>query len=182
MSRIVVFQGSARKNSISTKLLDKVSEGARSEGAEMVTFDLNDPGIRGCQGCFFCRGHEGCATKDALQPMYEEIKEADGIAVSFPMYFGGISGQCKSWLDRMYPMLGPDMKPRYPGKKVVTVFAQGNPDPAFLKGTIDQTNQFFRIFGWELVNTLLAAGTQVPGYQLSDDLAAAAYEAGKKLV
>jgi multimeric flavodoxin WrbA len=128
------------------------------------------------------RHHEGCATKDTLQPMYEDIAEADGIAVSFPLYFGGINGQCKSWLDRLYPMLGSDYSPRCPGKKIVAVYAQGNADPEFLKSTIDQTNTFFRIFGWELKDSLLAYGTQKPGYRLPKDLLKTAYEAGKKLV
>lgn len=182
MNKIVVFKGSPRKKSFSTKLLKQVVEGARSKGGSIVTYDLNDPAIRGCQGCFYCRSHEGCATKDALQPMYKDIVEAKGIAVSFPLYFGGINGQCKSWLDRMYPMLGSDYQPRYPGKKIVTVFAQGNADPEFLRSTIDQTNMFFKIFGWELMDSLLAYGTHDPGYTLSDELLKSAYEAGEKLV
>ena len=182
MSRIVVFKGSPRKNSFSTKLLAQVVEGAEAEGATVTAYDLNDPGIRGCQGCFYCRNHESCAVKDPLHPMYKDIAEADGIAVSFPLYFGGINGQCKSWLDRMYPMLGGDLKPRYPGKKIVTVFAQGNADPEFLKNTIDQTNMFFQIFGWELKDSLLACGTQNPTYRLPEKLMKAAYEAGEKLV
>jgi multimeric flavodoxin WrbA len=182
MSKIVVFKGSPRKNSFSTKLLEQVVEGAKSKGATVTIYDLNDPANRGCQGCLYCRKHEGCATKDALQPMYKDIAEADGVAVSFPMYFGNINGQCKSWLDRMYPMLGADYKPRYPGKNVVTIFSQGNPDSKFLKGTIDQTNMFFKLFGWDLKDSLLAFGTETPGYQLPDELMKAAYEAGRLLV
>ena len=182
MSKIVVFKGSPRKNSFSTKLLEQVVEGAKSKGAEITAYDLNDPGIRGCQSCFFCRSHAGCATQDVLQPMYKDIEEADGVAVSFPLYFGGINGQCKSWLDRMYPMLGSDYQPRFPGKNIVTVYAQGNPDPDFLKSTIDQTNMFCKIFGWELKDSLLACGTHDPEYKLSDALMKSAYEAGKKLV
>ncbi|MGI6117189.1 MAG: flavodoxin family protein [Bilifractor sp.] len=182
MSRIIVFKGSPRKNSFSTKLLEQVVKGAKSKGAAIAAYDLNDPDIRGCQGCYYCRNHEGCATKDALQPMYKDIAEADGIAVSFPLYFGGINGQCKSWLDRMYPMLGSDNKPRCPGKKIVTIFAQGNANPEFLKSTIDQTNLFFKIFGWELQDSLLAYGTQNPEYKLPEELLKSAYEAGEKLV
>lgn len=182
MSKIVVFKGSPRKNSYSTKVLEQIIDGAKSKGAEIVEYDLNDPGIRGCQSCFYCRTHEGCATKDALQPMYKDIVEADGIAVSFPIYFGSINGQCKSWLDRMYPMIGSDSKPRYPGKKAVTAFAQGNPQPEFLKSMIDQTNMFFKLFGWDMVDSLLVYGTHAPGYEIPESLMKSAYEAGQKLV
>ncbi len=181
MSKIVAFIGSPRKNSISTKLLHRVVEGAVDSGAEVVTYDLNDPQARGCQGCLYCRRNEGCATKDYLQPMYEDIKSADGIVVSFPIYFGNISGQAKSWLDRMYPMLDGDFSPRYPGKKAVTVFAQSNPDPDFAKGRIDETNMFFKLFGWE-TDTFLLHGHDAPGAVITDEDLTRAYEAGKELV
>lgn len=73
--------------------------------------------LKGCQGCFYCRTHEGCDTKDKLSPMYEEIEQANGIVVGFPIYFGNIGGQFKQLIDRMYPMIGADFAPRYPGKK-----------------------------------------------------------------
>lgn len=182
MNKIVVLKGSPRKNGFSTRLLRQVVAGARDMGAEITEYDLNDPAIRGCQGCFYCRSHEGCATEDALQPMYQDIREADGIAVSFPLYFGGINGQCKCWFDRMYPMLDENFQPRYPGKKAVTVFAQGNADPRRFQDTIDQTNMFFKIFGWEVQDTLLAFDTHNPHFTLSDELMESAYEAGKKFV
>ncbi len=50
MSKIVVFKGSPNKNGYTTKLLQQVVKGAKSKGAEVIEFDLNNPGIRGCQG------------------------------------------------------------------------------------------------------------------------------------
>lgn len=61
MSKVVIFKGSPRKKGYATKLLDQVAKGAKSKGAEVIEFDLNDTGIRGCQGCFYCRTHDGCA-------------------------------------------------------------------------------------------------------------------------
>ncbi len=179
--KIVVFKGSPRKNGFSAKLLNQVIEGAKSAGAEIITYDLNGDGIKGCQGCFYCRTHEGCCTQDALQPMYKDIQEADGVIATFPLYFGGIGGQSKSWLDRMYPMLGEKYAARYPGKKVVTIFAQGNPNPDFLKGTIDQTNSFFKLFGWDMVDTFLITNTHDPACTISEEMMHSALEAGKAL-
>lgn len=182
MSKIVAFIGSPRENGFSTKLLNQVVEGAKSAGAEVVTYDLNDSGVKGCQGCFYCRSHEGCATQDALQPMYQDIKEADGIVVSFPLYFGGISGQAKSWLDRMFPMIDSTFAPRYPGKKVVTIYAQGNANPGLMKTAIDTNNGYFKLFGWDLVQSLLVYNTNDPERKLDDALIEKAFEAGKTLV
>lgn len=73
MSKVVIFKCSPRKNGYTTKLLDQVAKGAKSKGAEVIEFDLNDAGIRGCQGCFYCRTHDGCAINDYLQLQVEYL-------------------------------------------------------------------------------------------------------------
>lgn len=66
MSKVIAFLGSPRKTGYTTQLVERVLEGAKSVGAEVIIYRLNDEGVKGCQGCFYCRTHEGCATKDKL--------------------------------------------------------------------------------------------------------------------
>lgn len=68
MSKVVIFNASPRKNGYNSKLLEQVAKGAESKGAEIIEFNLNDAGIRGCQSCFYCRTHDGCAINDYLKP------------------------------------------------------------------------------------------------------------------
>ncbi|MBC2578883.1 flavodoxin family protein [Clostridium sp. DJ247] len=195
MSKIIVFSGSPRKNGYTSKLIAQVISGAKSKGAEVKIYDLNADDIKGCKGCFYCRNHEGCATKDYLYTMYDDIKNADGIIFGSPIYFFQITGQAKIWLDRMYPMIDipeevkpqlpgeePEFKPRFPGKKIVTVYTQGNPDKDMFKSSIEETNRFFSIFGWNLVNSLLCYGTINPNFAISESLLDEAYKAGEDLV
>lgn len=181
MKDIVGFYTSSRKTGFSNQLIDQVLEGAKSAGASIITYDLNDD-VKGCQGCYFCRKNEGCATKDNLHLAYEQIKEAKGIVVGFPIYFGNISGQGKIWLDRMFPLMGPDFSPRYDGKKCVTIYAQGNPDKNICKTAIDTNNNFIKRFGWEITDSILNYGNNQPGYKIPDELMKRAFEAGKQLV
>lgn len=182
MSKILAFWGSPRKNGDTAKLMKQVIAGAESVGAEIISYDLNDPNIRGCQGCYYCRTHDGCATKDGLASMYEHMKNADGIVASFPIYFGNIGEQSKQLIDRLYPMLGGDFKPRHPGKKAVTLYAQANIDENLCKTAIDTNNMFFTAFGWELVDSILSYGNSNPEYQIPQELLDRAFKAGKQLV
>lgn len=181
MSKVIAFLGSPRKKGYSSQLAAQVIEGAKAAGSEVVVYHLNDEGIRGCQACFYCRRNEGCATKDKLAPMYADIREADGIIASFPIYYGQICGQSKIWLDRMYPMIGPK-GPRCPGKKVITVYSQGSPDADVYKSVIDGNNRFFQFFGWELIDSLLACGTTSPGCTIPQELLDRAFSSGKQLL
>jgi multimeric flavodoxin WrbA len=181
MSKIAAFYASARKSGFSSQLVDQVAAGAKSEGAEVLSYNLND-GIRGCQGCMYCRTHEGCAQTDNLSSFFKEYRDADGFVVGFPIYFGNISGQGKIWLDRMYPLLAKDFSPRYPGRKCITVYAQGNPDPEFCRNAIDKNDGFIRLLGVDLLDSILSYGSNDPSYQLPEKLKLRAFEAGKRLV
>ena len=182
MKKVVVFLGSPRPNGYTAKLVERVLEGAKAAGAEVVTYSLNDEGIKGYQGCFYCRNHADCATKDKLYPMYEDIKSACGIVGGFPIYFGTVSGQAKLWIDRMYPMLGDGHVPRYPGKKAVMVYAQANGDDNAFADAIRTNNSLVKMWGWELTESLLVYGDVAPGYTIPVELFDRAYEAGRKLV
>lgn len=182
MSKIIAFLGSPRKKGNTGELVEQVIAGAKEAGAEVITYNLNDEGIKGCQGCNYCRNHEGCATKDKLHSMYEEIKDADGIVASFPIYFAGISGQSKLWLDRLCPVFGDNFSPRYPGKKMVTVYSQANPDLNLFKQIIKSNDSLFEMFGWNIVDSLLSFGSSDPQYKIPEELMNKALEAGKQLV
>ena len=182
MSTVIAFLGGPRKNGISAKLVERAIEGAKAAGAEVITYDLNEDGVKGCQGCFYCRANDGCATQDKLQPMYEQLKTADGIIAGFPIYFHTITAQGKILIDRLYPMLGANFVPRHPGKNVVTIYTQANPNADTFKAAIEKVDSYFTNFGWNVSESLLAVGTGAPGYVVPEDLMNRAFEAGKALV
>ena len=181
MKKIVAFIGGPRKNGFSTQVLNKVIEGAKEAGAEIVTYDLNSPDVRPCQSCFYCRKFDGCSVQDALQPMYKDIDEAVGIIVSIPIYFYSPTAQAKALIDRLFPMLDSKFRPRHPGKKVVTIYAQGNGDAELYKNSIDTTNGIFESFGWKISKSILVSGTTFMK-ELDENIVAEAIEAGKNLI
>ena len=47
-----------------------------------------------------------CKFKDALTPVLEEIAEADGLVLGSPIYFGDVTGQMRTFLERLaFPWL-----------------------------------------------------------------------------
>jgi len=117
--------------------------------------------------------------------MYEDIKNADCIIFGSPIYFMQISGQSKLWLDRMFPMIGGSSFPfqaRYPGKKAVTIFSQGNDNKDAFQTAIQSVNGSFSMFGWELVDSLICSNTSSPDLKLSEELLKQAFTAGELLI
>lgn len=186
MSKVVIFNGSPRKNGYTSKLLNEIKNGAESAGAKTITFDLNNANIKGCQGCHYCRENDGCATQDYLQPMYQEIAQADAVVFGSPIYYYQISGQSKIWLDRTFPMIGgtdsTNFAPRHPGKKLLTVFSQGNADKDSFIENISQINNILKGFGWDLIDSIICSGTTNPDFEITKELLEQAFQTGRKLV
>lgn len=182
MSKIVAFIVSPGKKGISMQPLNKVIEGAKSEGAEIIVYDLNDTGIRGCQACDYCRKENVCIIKDKLQSMYSDIESADGIIISSPIYMSYFSAQAKTWFDRLRPMFGHDFKPRYPGKKIIAVFAQAADNEDLCSELFESLKMRSKLFGWDLIDNILACSTEAPGYSIPQELMDRAFTGGRKLV
>lgn len=182
MSKVLAFVGSPRKEGVVARLVRAAGKGVFTHGPRVKYYDLNDPAFRGCQGCFYCRANEGCSVQDYLQPAYEELKDAPGIIFGSPIYFYSITGQAKMWIDRMFPMVvGDDFAPRYPGKRAVTIFAQGESDPAAFQEAIDTVHGFLKGFGWRVTGTLVATNTTDDGYVLPEALLEEAGALGRKM-
>lgn len=187
MSKVVIFNASPRKNGYNSKLLEQVAKGAESKGAEIIEFNLNDAGIRGCQSCFYCRTHDSCAINDYLKPMYEAINEADAIVFGSPIYMYQVTGQAKVWIDRTFPLIEHDgssvITPRHPGKKVVTIFTQANSNPEVGAESIKYINTMLNLYGWKLEDNIHVCGAElVPDSKALEEFSLRAFKAGENLV
>lgn len=109
--KVIGMNGSPRKTWNTGTLLSKALEGAASQGAETELFHLYDLNFRGCISCFACKTRDGesygkCAVKDDLTPVYGMIKEADAIILGSPIYFGDVTGEMRSFMERLlFPYL-----------------------------------------------------------------------------
>jgi multimeric flavodoxin WrbA len=104
--KVMAFNGSPRKKWNTATLLEKALEGAASQGAKTELIHLYDLNFKGCISCFACKTKGGksygrCAVKDDLTPVFRKIEKADAIILGSPIYFGTVSGEMKSFLERL---------------------------------------------------------------------------------
>ena len=112
MKRIIIIDGGPRKNFNTAAMLQKFAEGASSasEEIEVKTVRLYGLDYKGCMSCLACKvkgkASNVCKFKDALTPVLEEIAEADGLVLGSPIYFGDVTGQMRTFLERLaFPWL-----------------------------------------------------------------------------
>ena len=87
---IVAVNAGPRANWNTDTLISEAIRGAESNGAEVQKFDLfRLEKYTGCISCFGCKkekfkGH--CICRDALTPVLDAIREADGLIIGSPNY------------------------------------------------------------------------------------------------
>ena len=126
--RVMAFNGSPRKEWNTATLLKKALEGASSQGAETDLIHLYDLNYKGCISCFACKTKGGesygrCAVKDDLTPIFKKVEEAGAIILGSPVYFGSVSGEMRSFMERlMFPYLIYADPPQFPKKYQYRVY------------------------------------------------------------
>jgi len=112
MKKIIIIDGGPRKNFNTASMLQKFAEGAKSvsDKIEVKTVRLYGLDYKGCMSCMACKikgkASNVCKFKDALTPVLEEIAEADGLVLGSPIYFGDVTGQMRTFLERLaFPWL-----------------------------------------------------------------------------
>ncbi|HEY3276239.1 MAG TPA: flavodoxin family protein [Syntrophorhabdaceae bacterium] len=104
---IIGINGSPRKNWNTATLVQKALDGAASRGAETGLFHLYDLSYRGCISCFACKTIGGpsygkCAMRDGLTPLLEKVGQADGLVLGSPIYYGTVTGEMRSFMERLF--------------------------------------------------------------------------------
>ena len=112
MKKIMIIDGGPRKTFNTASMLQKFAEGAASVSneIEVKTIRLYGLDYKGCMSCMACKikgkASNVCKFKDALTPVLEEIAEADGLVLGSPIYFGDVTGQMRTFLERLaFPWL-----------------------------------------------------------------------------
>ena len=105
---LYAINGSPRKKWNDDQLLDSMICGVKAEckDIEVRKINLYDYTFKGCISCFACKriGNTTgglCAYKDDLTPIFEKLKEADGIIFGSPIYFSSTTGQFRAFIERL---------------------------------------------------------------------------------
>ena len=103
MSKIIVLNGSPRKNGNTEKLVNAFVKGAQSAGHHVKVFSVTDTKVNACTGCDYCVKNDGeCVQKDEMQDIYQALYDGDAVVFASPSYYYAWTAQLKAIVDRFY--------------------------------------------------------------------------------
>ena len=101
--KVVAFNGSARKKSNTSILIDIVLDVLKREDIETEVVNLAGKKIRGCTACMQCFGKrdQTCSgVDDFINDCIAKMTQADGMILASPTYFANVSTEMKALIDR----------------------------------------------------------------------------------
>lgn len=168
--KVLAFNGSPNKEGNTYHGIKIVAEELEKEGIETEIIHVGNKVIRGCIACNKCseNKNEKCIiSTDSVNDWIQKMKEANGIILGSPVYYSGIAGAMKAFLDRAFYVIGSNdnMLRHKVGAAVVAVRRAGGIP------TFDQLNHYINYSEmliatsnyWNVIN-----GT-TPGEALQDE-------------
>lgn len=103
--KVIAINGSAKADGNTAVALDAVCRALGENGVETERIEIGREAMHGCVGCGACgrnRNRRCIFDDDPLNGMLEKMFSADGMVVGSPVYYAGINGALKSFLDRAF--------------------------------------------------------------------------------
>ena len=164
MSNILILNGSPRKNGATASLIKAFVDSATASGNEIREAYIHGMEIKNCMGCDACmKTHTGCVQKDAgMAEIYAALSWCDVIVFASPVYFGYMTAQLKTVIDRMWAWFN------LPGnfgakKKAVLISTARGTDYSM---TLDQYGIYSKYMGWDDLGHILGAGKEAEAKEL----------------
>ena len=102
--KVLAISTSFRKGGNSDRLMDAWIQGAEENGNTIEKIYLSNNKIENCRGCLACQKIGHCVIKDDMTEILTKMQDADVVVFATPVYFYGMCGAMKTFLDRTFPL------------------------------------------------------------------------------
>ena len=158
MKKILVLNGSPRRQGNTDMLVNAFKNGAEQAGASVQVVNVASLKIGGCKACDYCTTHgHVCVQKDDMTDILEAAKQADALVVASPMYFYGLTGQVKCAYDRLHAMGESNIK------QTGMLLCCADESKSAFEGVIAAQKKNAAFDGWEYVGDVQAVNVSGKG-------------------
>lgn len=144
--RVLIINGSPHLNGCTARALKEVAKVLEKENIKTETITLGLESIKGCISCGRCQKSGKCIYDDLVNKVAPKFKKADGLIIGSPVYYAGINGTLKAFLDRLFYSTNFN-KTMKVGAAVVSSRRAGS------TSAFDEINKYFTISNMPIVSS-----------------------------
>ena len=107
--KVIAINGSPRQSGNTSFALKTVGEVLVSEGIDFEVLHVGRKPVFGCISCRKCfdnKDNRCSVNSDGFNEYIDPVREADGLIIGSPVYYSGIAGTMKCFLDRLFYVSG----------------------------------------------------------------------------
>ena len=146
--KIVIINGSPRKNGATAKILKKMQVKLEyKEDVSVSYYNLEEYSLLECSGCLSCYSEGVCHLKDDLESINKDVSESDALIIGSPVYVSNVPGTLKKYIDRGHFVLEQSLHSKY--TFAVTTYEIGGSGDV-----ISILNKLFKISGGILLGNI----------------------------
>ncbi|MGM9994290.1 MAG: flavodoxin family protein [Candidatus Avigastranaerophilus sp.] len=160
MKNVVIISSSLRRNGNSSVMAQAFEKGAKDAGNNVQLINLKDIELNFCKGCFVCQNLKKCIINDGINDILDTVRTADVLVFATPIYYYSISGQLKTFLDRLNPLytIGHNFK------EIYLLAAAADNDDSSVDGAKKEIQGWIDCFdGVKFVKTIFIGGVNELG-------------------
>ena len=136
--KVIAFNGSPHNDRVVAGGISVIKGELEKEGIAVEVVHVGDKNIHGCLDCRKCKELGHCVIEgDPVNECFEKLKSVDGVILGSPVYYGGVAGTFKCFLDRLF-FSGPDLRYKV-GATVVSLRRTGG------IAAFNQLNNYFNL-------------------------------------
>lgn len=144
--KVLLINGSPHVDGVIALALKELSDTLNRCDIETEIIHVGNKDIRGCIACRSCKKTGKCVFNDCVNEIAFKLKDADGLVVGAPVYYGSANSTVVSLLTRLFYSINYDLSMKV-GASVVSARRSG------CTATFDELNKFFTISGMPIVSS-----------------------------
>lgn len=142
--KVLLINGSPNAHGCTFTALSELARTLEENGVSAEILHVGHKTIRGCLSCGKCSELGRCVMDDIVNEVAEKLREADGLVLGSPVYYGSANGTLLALLDRLFFSSSFD-KTMKVGAAVVSARRGG------CTATFDILNKYFTLSGMPVV-------------------------------
>lgn len=144
--KVLLINGSPHVDGVIALALKELSDTLNRCDIETEIIHVGNKDIRGCIACRSCKKTGKCVFDDCVNEIAFKLKDADGLVVGAPVYYGSANSTVVSLLTRLFYSINYDLSMKV-GASIVSARHSG------CTATFDELNKFFTISGMPIVSS-----------------------------
>lgn len=100
--KVLLVNGSPHERGCTYTALSHVAKVLEQQEVETKIYWIGNKAIHGCMDCGKCSELHQCAFQDNVNEFRELAKEYDGYVFGTPVYYAGMNGSLKAFMDRVF--------------------------------------------------------------------------------